>query len=257
MNTDYSNLLIDYLDGNLDVELKAEVEKELAQNPSLQQELEELRLLLGAIEESPNVQPSPSLRNNFMHVLEAEKIKEVQAPARTYTLRPMEWRVAAAISLLVIGTGFGMLWKYSKDQQNQINVLVQEVEMTRKMLVVSMLQNESASDRIQALNMAHTQPADPKIIDALIFTLNNDEHVNVRMKAAEALVEFRHQPTVVEALAKSLEAQESPEVQITLIDILVELGTPKAAPPLQKLIKEDNVLEVVRNKAASGLEILL
>ena len=126
-------------------------------------------------------------------------------------------------------------------------------------MVLSMLEERSASQRIKALNTVQRESSsvDDQVIDALINALNTDDNVNVRIKAAEALLSFTDHPDVVPALIRSLHQQEHPEVQITIIEVLVASRAEDAVDDLQEIMEKEELMEVVRNKAAAGVERLM
>jgi HEAT repeat protein len=99
--------------------------------------------------------------------------------------------------------------------------------------------------------------SDPEVIKALINTLNFDDMVNVRMKAAQALSTFSEDSMARKALINSLSTEQSPEVQITIIEILVELGDKRAVPTLRSVSEDQKLMDFVREQAASGVERLL
>lgn len=251
--------MMDYLDGRLEGAERAAFEKQLATDPKLRKEWEDLHDLDVMMREFPDQEPSSGLTEGFLEILKKEKQQLAQRPKSPgFFIWTLEWRVAAAVALLIIGIGFGALWQRNQQQQAQIGQLAEEVANTRKMLVLSMLQQNSASERIQAIQTsAEAVLADPKIVGALINTLHYDENVNVRMKAVEALRVFVHEEGVVDALVKALASDQSPEVQINLIDALVEIGARQAVPSLQELVRKEAVIPVVKGKAAEGLSKLL
>ncbi len=259
MKANYSIQLMDYLDGHLEGPELAAFEQKLASDPVLRKEWETLQDLTHHLDGLPTYEPTLRLVQGFEELLNNEKNRLAAQPKSPgYFTWTLEWRIAAAVALLIIGVGFGMLWQRNQQQQVQIGQLAAEVADTRKMLVLSMLQQNSASDRIQAIQTsAETALADPKIVDALINTLENDENVNVRRKAVLALRVFIHEEGVVDALIGALAKDQSPEIQIVLIENLVEIGARQAIPSLQNIIKEDAVIPVVRGKAAEGLSKLL
>ena len=121
-----------------------------------------------------------------------------------------------------------------------------------------LLEKPSASERIQAVNVLKTEEADHRVTDALLQTLNFDETINVRVKAAQALAHFGHEdPNIKIALLNSLKNQKSPEVQIALIDVLVTLEETRAVPSLQKMSQDKRLIDIVRQKAATGANMLL
>ena len=263
MKEDHTSLLIDYLDGLLEEEERKDLEVRLDQSEVLRNELKELSELMDQTVKLPLSQPGSILKHQFYQFLEAEK-KQVKSSSSLFRLSREQWTIAATVALLVVGLGFGTLWQRNQHHQDQINNLQAEVESTRQMLMLAMLQQSSASERIKALNavLASVEQNEfsgekEKILDALVYSMNFDDNINVRMKAAESLASFSDQPQVVEALIESLKTQESPEVQIIIIEILTEAKARGAAGEFQNLMKEENTHEVVRQKAAYGIEILL
>lgn len=264
MKPDKTTQLIDYLEGTLPKTEVAALESELAQSPELRRELHELEILLQTMEEVPMEQPSNNLYRNFHQMLEAEQrpvLKTLHTnhnKGRIITLRKIPYYAAAAMILLAIGLGFGTLWYKNMQLQKQIEILGADIQNANTTLVLNMLREASASQRIKAVNTALEQDVtDPQVIDALIQTLYFDDNVNVRMKAAEGLAQFGRQPQVVKALTKALKTEKSPEVQITLIDMLTHLKAREAKDEFQNLLKQKGVMEVVKNKAAYGMEVLM
>ncbi|WP_353480781.1 HEAT repeat domain-containing protein [Haliscomenobacter sp.] len=255
-------LLLEYLDGTLASAERQQLEVRLAQDADLRKNLEELRTVLLHLEQFPEQEPSKELDARFDTFLQAEK-RQLQSPnwlgrIRSFqALSRVEWQVAATFALLIIGLGFGWFWRVNQQQQAEIAALRQEMRSTQKMLVLAMLEEPSASDRIQAVNVLEQEKADPKVIKALINTLNFDDMVNVRMKAAQALSTFSDDPMARKALISSLATQESPEVQITIIEILVALGDKRAVPSLRSMSEDEELMDFVRQQAAVGLDVLL
>jgi hypothetical protein len=256
-------LLMDYLDGTLSPEARQALEVQLKQDADLRKSLEELQEVLNQVEKMPEQQPSPALEQGFTRFLQAEKT-HLQSPnwrGRIFSFHALpriELQAAAAVALLLIGLGFGWFWRVNQRQQAELSALKQEVINTQKMLVLAMLEEPSASDRIQAVNVLELEfKADPKVIKALVNTLNFDDMINVRMKAAQALGSFADDRTARDALISSLSTQESPEVQITIIEILVALRDKKVVPTLRSISKDEAQLDFVREQAEIGLQRLL
>ena len=255
MREEITALLIEYLEGSLLPDERQALEARLATDANLRRELESLREVIDTLDAIPREEPSPMLRQRFESLLAAE-MKETRSGLRIYH---WEWAAAAAIALLIIGSGLGVLWQKNLRQQQQIDALITEVINTRKMMVLSMLQEPSASQRIKAVNTVREEPAsiDEQVVFALVNTLNTDDNINVRVKAAEALLSFVDHPGVVGALVESLPRQESPEVQIVLIDLLVTARATDAVDEFHEILQRDDVLEVVKNKAAAGIGQLM
>lgn len=264
MSRDRTDQLIDYLDGLLPEAERQELEQELAKSEPLQKELQEIKQLFAKVEDLPLQEPSKQLKATFYEQLEAHIKEKKSSDTHWLQLGARQWTIAAAVALVLIGLAFGSLWQVHQKSQEQITLLHSEMELTKKLLMLSILEQSSASERIQALNKVQAavreqkyESSDQKIIDALINTMNFDDNINVRTKAAESLFNFSDAKGVVEAMIESLKVQESPEMQIVLIDILTEVKAKNATETFQTLVGEEGIHEVVRQKAAYGIEKLL
>jgi HEAT repeat protein len=148
------------------------------------------------------------------------------------------------------------LWR-SKDTA-ELRQLHSEVTELKKTALFTMLNEESSSNRIQALNYADDiGNADEAVIEVLVRTLNHDKNVNVRMAAAYALAKFSDQRQVCDSLVKSLSLQDDPILQVTLINILVERKEKSALKPIQQIINSDKTLHEVKVVAENGVKQLI
>jgi len=255
-------LLLEYLDGTLASAERQQLEARLAQDADLRQTLEELQQVWQQLGQLPEQIPSASLDSRFDALLQTEK-RRLQTPSwlkkvrQISALSKIEWQVAAGFALLIIGIGFGWFYRVNQLQQAEIIALHKEMRNTQKMLVLAMLEEPSASDRIQAVNVLEQEKSDPQVVKALINTLNFDDMINVRMKAAQALGSFGDDPMARKALISSLATQDSPEVQMTIIEILVALRDKQAVPSLRSMSQNQELMDFVRKEAAAGLNVLL
>lgn len=116
----------------------------------------------------------------------------------------------------------------------------------------------SASERISAVKLSdrvpeNTAALDGEITEILIYTMNNDENINVREAASEALFRFRSEPRIRTALVNSLSKQQDPLMQITLINMLVELKEKSAINEMQKLLMDTDTRDVVKTRLEVGI----
>ncbi len=168
-------------------------------------------------------------------------------------------RIAAGLILLLAGFSAGLL----VSQQNgasgqQVAALQQEIQQMKMALVYGSDPNITASERISAVNLSARMPEeaaalDREITDILIYTLNNDANANVREAAAEALFRFRGEPRIRKALVNSLSQQEDPLMQLTLINMLVELKERSAINEMQKMLMDSDTQEVVKTRLRVGI----
>ena len=80
--------------------------------------------------------------------------------------------------------------------------------------------------------------------------------MNVRLAACQALARFENEPDVRDALIQSLQIQTDPNIQITLIEILVAIKEKRAVVEMKRLAQNQQLLDVVRLKAKEGISRL-
>ena len=73
-------------------------------------------------------------------------------------------------------------------------------------------------------------------LEALLYTLNHDPNLNVRLSAVDALYLFTGHPLVKQGLLDSLHKQTSPLVQIALIDLIADMREKQAIKSLKELL---------------------
>lgn len=174
--------------------------------------------------------------------------------------RTFKWslRIAAGFILLLVGFSAGQfLSDDDSASSEEVAALQQEVQQMKEALMYDGLyQQASAGERLSAVNLSRQMPdskLDQQITDILIYTMNNDKNVNVRMAAAEALFRFRSEPGIQKALVNSLSEQEDPLMQITLIDMLIDLKAKGAVNEMNKLLMDSDTREIVKERLKAGI----
>ncbi len=167
-------------------------------------------------------------------------------------------RIAAGFSLLIVGVLAGwMIGKQAADNSD-VAELRQDISEMKQLVALSQLRKESASDRIMATyEIKKLDSASDEILDALIYTFNNDENANVKNAAADALFKFGNQEKVRKAFINGLSRQTDPVLQIKLIEMLVGLNEKRALPGLQEMMQGENQIKAVKQKAAQGIGKLI
>lgn len=260
-------LMMDYLDKTLDDVQLGQVEKHLLTCERCIDEVKDFQSILQEMSATKMEQPDETLRINFYHMLQTEINKQKVSSAKTLPKRSISiwsspWtKVAAAVILLVAGAFIGKIFQPSGKTENssvQLTELKSEVTEMKKMLMLTMLEEESPSQRIKAVNYAEEIPnPDQKVIGALINTLNKDKNVNVRLAAVYSLAKFSGNQLVRDSLVKSLENQTEPIIQIVLMNILTEKKELKAVEPMRKIMSDKNAMKEVKETARKGIEVLL
>lgn len=262
MNEQHEQLIADYLAGNLDDAGKTQVE-ELIANGTIDfmefRELEKLHEDLGSISAPA---PGKEMSSKFYVMLEKEKqsvkepwLKMVQNQIQQFIAELTMPRLAYGLVLLVIG---GFIGSQLNSSDSEIDQLSQQVQDMREMMMVNMLEGASAADRLKAVTISSEMTSvDSEAIHALLFTLNNDPSVNVRVQAIEALKRWGGNERVRQGLVKAIAKQQSPIVIVELADAMLELELRNSAPEFRRLIEERDLDFTVQQKLESSIAALM
>lgn len=249
------NKIIDYLEGRLSPEELAAFESALKSSVELRAQLKEYRSFFKDIDQLPEYQPSKKLSHNFYEMLEAEKANQYSREKGPLKSSRIIIGIAAGFALLL--SGFWLGNNMNNNQQIQLSQIEKDLQETQ-VIMLQLLQKESASQRIKAVNYSYeVERSNQKIIDALIRTMNFDPNTNVRLHAAEALARFGQETKVRDAFLVALASQDNPEMQIKAINILVHLNERRAVGEMLKLLEKEDIIDAVKQQAQTGLEILL
>ena len=124
----------------------------------------------------------------------------------------------------------------------------------RQMVALSLMQQQSASERLKGVNWSYQmQQPGSEVLAALLETLMHDTSVNVRLATVDALRQFGDQSVVRRGVVEAMTRQESPMVQIALIDLAVDLRDKDSITTLRQLTEDQNINESVRKRAQRGL----
>jgi HEAT repeats/Putative zinc-finger len=265
----FKEQLPDYLLGNLHEPALAQVQSHLALCAMCKEETESVCAVwkkLGLIAEE---QPSPALRKQFYATLEAYRQGMTEAAPTPYRREGfMDWlrggwlgqlslQFGLAMVFLVMGLIVGHLLTASQPGKGEIAQLREELHGMGQLVTLALLEQQSASERLKGVNWSfRLEQPDSEVLSALLRTLNSDPNVNVRLAAVEALGQFSNRTTVKQGLIQSLTRQKSPLVQISLIDLMVELQERQSLQILRQLRNDEKVNQAVRQRAEWGLKQL-
>lgn len=261
MSEKYEKLIADYLEGTLDEQGRKEVEELIASGDIDFIDFRAIEQLHDELDMISVPDPSSKMSNNFYAMLEEVKestrisIRETLREKITEFLHQITMpRLAYACLLLIAG---GFIGNKLNSGDVEIKELTSEMQNMREMMMVSMLEGPSTTDRLRAVNIsAQLQKVDQKAIRALLFTLNNDESINVRVQSVEALARWGDNPLVREGIVKSIANQESDIVIITLADAMIELGLRNSANEFQRLIDEKELNGSTKLKVENTIAVL-
>lgn len=221
-------------------------------------QLRELRLLDEQILKLNDPQPSLRLDDKFYASLREEK-KRVAKESFSFSLP--DWnilipRLAFSLVLMIVGFTGGYLLRPSSS--GEVIELTQEVSDLKEMMMLSLLEKESATDRLKAVSLStEMNQVSQKVTMALFKTLNEDENANVRLAALEALTAYSKDSEVRKELIKSISIQDSPLVQVALAELMVAIQEKKSVKELQKLLQDEKTPKEVKNKIKNSINVLI
>ena len=252
-NEKFEMQLIDYIDGKLSEDERQQVEQELVRNDQAFKLYEQLKEVIHAIDKTKKLDPSHELKKKFDDFLVAE-IKESKKEARSIFFQPGFFRIAAAVALLIVGGGIGFWISRQSTQRQEIEAIAQELARTKTLMMGLIENQQSASQRLQGVNVALTiQNADDEVVKALALRMNEDANTNVRLAALDALSKFHTEPQVRKVLLDALSTQKDPVVQIALIQLMVKMKEKSVVNDLQKIVEDDETMKAVKDEAYSGI----
>jgi len=260
----------DYLTGDLDEASRREVQDHIAACAGCRAELEDLTAAWAKLGVLPDEQPTSELRGRFYAMLEEAKKGTATSGAagrrrrlfasskEWFTFRRPSFAAAFSVFILLLGLGTGWILNGARGGAGRLTALQKEVQDMRQTVALSLLDRPSASERLLGISYSSEvrHPAG-KTLAALIDTLDNDENINVRLAAVEALYLFRNEPGVKESLIHSLGIQGAPLVQVALIDLLVEIKERRATDALKALVAGKLINADVKKRAEQGLKEII
>jgi len=239
-------------------ELK-EIERLIEQGEIDVNDLQELHIIQEGLFKMEPSSPSLRLDDNFYEMLRQEK-----APAKSFLWKNFfTWpefapRLAFASITLMLGLVVGFLLRSPVQKDEQIQLLGQEVSDLKELMMLSLLEKESVTDRLKAVNLTHEMDqASQKVTRALLQTLNNDDNVNVRLAALDALKAYSNESKVREELIHSISKQDSPLVQISLAELMAALQAKSSVKELEKILHNRNTPIDVRKKIEESIKVLI
>jgi len=219
---------------------------------------------LGTLEEQllKSEEAAPSLKmDDAFYTMLAEEKRKTRKSAFRFSLP--DWnvlfpRLAFATVLIVVSFAGGFFLQRPSPGSEDVSRLTQEVSDLKEMMMLSLLEKESATERLRAVSLTNEMSeVSDKVTNALFETLNNDESVNVRLAALEALKPYVRDGNVRKKLVVSIGKQDSPLVQVELAQLMVELQEKKSVKELKKLLENDRTAKEVKTKIRESLEVLI
>lgn len=254
---------VDVFSHSLPQVVDLEFQNHLIECSSCQNEAERVRKVWNSLEQVPAAEPSAALRVRFYEMLDAyehgSRTVETVSPAKVkwrWWPRQPEWQMAASAACVAVGLVGGMFLSSGRGtKSDEFAQLEAEVNGMRQMVALSLMQQQSASERLRGVNWAYrVEQSDAEVLSALLTTINSDQSANVRLAAVDALRNFDKSPVARKGVAQAILKQTSPLVQIALIDFIGELRERAAVPSLQTLLENPETDPNVRSHVLNAMK---
>jgi hypothetical protein len=212
--------------------------------------------------------PSPSLAmdDKFYAMLGKEKKKQ-ESSSFSFSMpfpqlvRDKLWtwlapRLAFSMALIIAGFASGYFFNGRRD--SDVSQLTDEVASLKETMMLSLLEKESASDRLKAVSLTtEMDKVSQTVTTALFQTLNNDPSVNVRLAALEAIAPYSKDGKVREGLIRSIAKQESPLIQVALAELMGQIQEKKSVREFDKILKDRNTPDEVKKRIKESINVLI
>lgn len=253
--------IVDFIDKQLAPEKEVMIEEHIASCGECKIAYDETLVLMRDFANEKTYTPSPKLRADFYAMLEEEK--QLQQP-KVVQLKPennFNWKyafqIAASFVLLFLGFFAGSL-STKQTVNDEISALKTQTVALKENMMLAMLDNTSASKRIQAVNYSEElEQPDEKITIALIDRMHFDSNINVRLAAADALAKYSENETVKKAFIDALSTEKNPSLQIAIIQFLVQTHEKRALDPMQKLLEQPETPDYIKAEVSSGMSQII
>ena len=267
----YEEKLIGLLNNELTPAEHAELKKHLADCAGCREELAGLQQVWEMMSQIETPEPSSHMRVKFQAMLDTYKdtveeqkqgiLSRLSDQLSSLWQWQPRWPLAYSLVIVLIGFGLGYLLFYSGKggkQEQQLEALTSQVHDLKQTMMLALLENPSASERIKGVSYtSEIKHADKEVIDALLATLNNDPNVNVRLSTLDALSHLAGHAEVRAGLIRSIAQQDSPVMQLAIADVMLKLQEKRSIKSFQELLKQKDLNPGVRDKIKQTITQLI
>jgi hypothetical protein len=213
-------------------------------------QFEDLEILHGKLVMEIDRAPSMELDHRFYQMLAGEK-KKLKGSGWWDNVSWNVWlpRLSAGMLLFCLGLLAGQLMKEPSSDADALKALRLELSDMRETMMLALLHKESVTERLKAVSLTdQMETASTKVTAALLQALNEDDNVNVRLAALEALKPYTSDSRIRHQLILSIARQDAPLVQVALAELMAELLEKSSVKELNKIIDNKNTPDEIRKK---------
>lgn len=264
MNEEHSIAIIAYLDNPKDAEKERAVQQLIASGELSEDDLAYYTATYRQTTQLSQPLPSDRLRSRVYDMIREEQsadrlhFSSWAGSLSGWMQRISLTQLAGASLLVLLGVCLGFWLRPTEAYETQLSTLTGEVQRMREMMVLTLLEQPSASQRLKAVSIStQLSYTDETIYQALLKTLNHDSQVNVRLAALDALIDYADRPLVRQGLIEAIAHQDSPLVQITLAEIMVQLQEKRSVDELRNLLKQQELNESAKQEIKKSIKQLI
>jgi hypothetical protein len=242
----------EFIDGKLDESSRRAMENHIESCESCSEIYTEIKSFLRYTDSLPEIEPPKDMKDEFMLMAELEgtdeKIRSLFVPA---------WIKAAAMIIVVLGT-FAVGYFAGADKTDS-QLLMAEMNELKQQVLLAGLRDYSGPQKIEAVySVASMGETNTNLVDALVYTLNSDKNINVRLAALNVLSGMMTKNEKVKTeLINALVIQDNPLIQISLIQILTESGVKEAKENIELISNKDETDQNVKDYAANMIKTII
>ena len=169
-------------------------------------------------------EPTERMDAKFYQMLEENRPSEKKQWSFT-------WLYKIALPMLLLVLTFYVGQQFGSSELEKID---------QKDFATQLLSTENVGDKISLVsNTKIEENSDQKVIEALMFSLSNDESVNVRLACINTLYDYAYLPKVRTGLIQAISNQQSPVVLANLAEAINASGKKLSKEEFMELINKD------------------
>jgi anti-sigma factor RsiW len=249
---DTSELLMDRLKGQISPQNEQRLAAHLATCSTCLAEADAMASVwdqLGSLDEEV---PHERLRARFHAGLAAYEARESRHWAERildlFWPKQPAFQFGLAVALALVGVLVGQQLPSPVD--SEVAALRAEV----RTVGLALLDHQSASERLAGVQWSRRTAPTPEIVNALLERVQYDPNLSVRLAAVDALRADLGRADVSAGLARALESQESPLVQVALTDALLATGSGAGIEAVRGILMRTELDPTVRDYLQMALD---
>lgn len=262
--------VFDYLLGHLEGQELIDFEQQLSHDAALRETVEDSRQAVDFYTGIDNItvpETSAAMDDKFYQMLNQAKRQEQSSLDKVVVFIKNSFSfekltpVLYGGAMLALGVYLGHHYQLQSVDNGLDNkyIAAKKSSDMEQLAVVSMLQLPSVSTRLQAVNLVENSDnqVSDKVISALLYTLNNDTNINVRLATLNTLAKYSQMASVRMGLVDAIANQDSPMVQVAISELMLKMQEVKAIKPLQELLKNESTISTAKEKITNTLNQLI